>query len=80
MSATGLPVFDSTRAHLSFLQGSVSFGGHHNDMRPERRFKRPGQFWSQQGDQALLCLETFWRNDRWHLLFPHTSLLKPARN
>jgi hypothetical protein len=37
------------------------------------RFKRPGQFWSQAGDEALLCLETFWRNDRWHLLFPHCS-------
>jgi len=43
------------------------------------RFKRPGQFWSQAGDEALLCLETFWRNDRWHLLFPHTSFT-PARN
>jgi hypothetical protein len=27
----------------------------------------------------LLCLEMFWRNDRWHLLFPHT-LFNPARN
>lgn len=35
------------------------------------RFKRPGQYWSQQGDEALLCLETFWRNGRWNLLFPH---------
>lgn len=35
------------------------------------RFKRPGQYWSRRGDEALLCLETFWRNDRWHLLFPH---------
>jgi hypothetical protein len=43
------------------------------------RFKRPGQFWSQTGDEALMCLETFWRNDRWHLLFPHTSF-NPARN
>lgn len=43
------------------------------------RFKRPGQFWSKQGDEALLCLEMFWRNDRWHLLFPHTSF-NPARN
>ncbi|WCJ60917.1 hypothetical protein NXS98_07295 [Fontisphaera persica] len=34
------------------------------------RFKRPGQFWSTAGDEALLCLETFWRNDRWSLLFP----------
>jgi hypothetical protein len=43
------------------------------------RFKRPGQFWSKRGDEALLCLEMFWRNDRWHLLFPHTSF-NPARN
>jgi hypothetical protein len=43
------------------------------------RFKRPGQFWSQTGDEALMCLETFWRNDRWHLLFPHSSF-NPARN
>jgi len=43
------------------------------------RFKRPGQFWSQRGDEALLCLETFWRNGRWHLLFPHTAF-SPARN
>ncbi len=43
------------------------------------RFKRPGQFWSQAGDEALMCLEMFWRNGRWHLLFPH-SLFNPARN
>jgi hypothetical protein len=43
------------------------------------RFKRPGQFWSQAGDEALMCLETFWRHRRWHLLFPHSSF-NPARN
>ncbi len=43
------------------------------------RFKRTGQFWTQRGDEALMCLETFWRNDRWHLLFPHTRF-DPARN
>jgi hypothetical protein len=35
------------------------------------RFKRTGQYWSQRGDESLMCLETFWRNKRWHLLFPH---------
>jgi hypothetical protein len=44
------------------------------------RFKRPGQYWSQQGDEALLCLETFWRNGRWHLLFPHNRHLDPSKN
>jgi hypothetical protein len=43
------------------------------------RFKRPGQFWSRAGDEALMCLEMFWRNGRWHLLFPHASF-NPARN
>jgi hypothetical protein len=43
------------------------------------RFKRPGQFWTQAGDEALLCLEMFWRNGRWSLLFPHTAF-DPARN
>jgi hypothetical protein len=42
------------------------------------RFKRPGQFWSQTGDEALLCLETFRRNGRWELLFPHSAA--PAKN
>jgi hypothetical protein len=37
------------------------------------RFKRPGQYWSSDGDEALLCLEMFWRNDRWARLFPHRS-------
>lgn len=44
------------------------------------RFKRPGQYWSQQGDEALLCLETFWRNERWHLLFPHNRHLDVSKN
>ncbi len=44
------------------------------------RFKRPGQYWSQQGDESLLCLETFWRNGRWHLLFPHNHQLDPSKN
>ena len=44
------------------------------------RFKRTGQFWSPRGDEALLSLEMFWRNDRWPLLFPHVAALDPARN
>jgi hypothetical protein len=37
------------------------------------RFKRTGQFWTTVGDEALLCLETFWRNNRWHELYPHAK-------
>lgn len=44
------------------------------------RFKRTGQFWSQPGDAALMCLETFRRNGRWHLLFPHARFLDPSKN
>jgi hypothetical protein len=44
------------------------------------RFKRPGQFWTQAGDEALLCLETFRRNGRWHLLFPHATPFDPSKN
>ena len=35
------------------------------------RFKRTGQFWTTPGDEALMCLETLWRNGRWDQLYPH---------
>lgn len=44
------------------------------------RFKRSGQFWSLEGDEALLALETLYRNDRWHLLFPHIESPTPMNN
>ena len=44
------------------------------------RFKRPGQFWSGAGDEGLMCLETFWRNDRWHLIFPRILHGDPRKN
>ena len=45
------------------------------------RFHRSGQFWTTAGDEALMCLETFWRNARWSLLFPHVpSDFDPSRN
>jgi hypothetical protein len=44
------------------------------------RFKRPGQFWSCAGDEGLICLETFWRNDRWSVLFPHILQGDPRKN
>jgi DNA-binding MarR family transcriptional regulator len=39
----------------------------------QRRFKRTGQFWSLEGDEAFLALSTLHRNRRWNLLFPHDS-------
>ena len=44
------------------------------------RMKRCGQFWSTQGDEALLCLEVFWRKERWDLLFPHIILTASLHN
>ena len=43
------------------------------------RFKRTGQFWTTAGDEALMCLETLWRNGRWHKLYPHAQS-SPALN
>lgn len=44
------------------------------------RMKRCGQFWSQLGDEALLTLDTFWRNGYWGKLFPHAQLTHVSRN
>jgi hypothetical protein len=45
------------------------------------RFHRSGQFWTRDGDEALMCLETFWRNARWSLLFPHVPPdFDPSKN
>jgi hypothetical protein len=44
------------------------------------RFKRPGQFWTQVGDEALLSLETFWRNGRWSVLYPHSQRAELINN
>ena len=37
----------------------------------QTRFKCTGQFWTLEGDESLLALATLYRNERWHLLFPH---------
>jgi hypothetical protein len=42
--------------------------------------QRTGQSWSPSGDEALLCLDTFWRNERWHLRLPHTSPANLSKN
>jgi len=44
------------------------------------RFKRPGQFWSRRGDEALLVLQEYWRNGRWQQLYPHMNCLHSSRN
>ena len=44
------------------------------------RMKRCGQFWSTRGDEALMCLDMFWRNERWELLFPHARITSISNN
>jgi len=38
------------------------------------RFKRTGQFWSLEGDEAFLALQTLHWNGRWNKLFPHDKI------
>jgi len=45
----------------------------------QRRFKLTGQFWSLEGDEAFLALDTLHRNQRWSRLFPHDVSL-PLQN
>lgn len=44
------------------------------------RFKRTGQYWSPEGDESLICLDTLWRNECWNELFPHAVQFDPSRN
>jgi hypothetical protein len=44
------------------------------------RFQRPGQFWTTTGDEALMRLESFWRNGRWNRLFLHLGNFDPSKN
>lgn len=39
----------------------------------QTRFKCTGQFWTLAGDEPLLALATLYRNERWHLLYPHAA-------
>lgn len=46
----------------------------------QRRFKCTGQFWTKEGDESLICIQTFWRNDRWQELFPHSAPSDLSKN
>ena len=37
----------------------------------QTRFKRSGQFWTQAGDEKVLCLCTYRMSGRWTELWPH---------
>jgi hypothetical protein len=64
----------ATKAQLDKASEPLGSGAIESTCRQYQcRFKRTGQFWSMEGDEALMCLETFWRNNTWHLLFPHAQ-------
>jgi hypothetical protein len=78
--------FASHKDHLDYQNGAdkgepIGSGAMESTCRQYQcRFKRPGQFWSEQGAEGLIALETFWRNGRWHLLYPHAGMTDPAKN
>jgi len=78
--------FGSNQARMKYKEGKkrgepLGSGAIESTCRQYQcRFKRPGQFWSREGDEALICLETFWRNGRWHILFPHAALSDLSKN
>ena len=68
--------FERHKDHLDYAAGAaagepIGSGAIESTCRQHQcRFKRPGQFWSKDGDEALLALEVCWRNGRWNELFP----------
>jgi predicted membrane protein len=78
--------YRNNQARMQYLEGEkrgepVGSGAIESTCRQlQCRMKRCGQFWSSEGDEALLCLELFWRNDRWHFLFPHAQITSLSRN
>ena len=71
--------YDSNKKRMQYAEGHrrgepLGSGAIESTCRQiQCRMKRCGQFWSTAGDEAILCLEMFWRNDRWKLLFPHVA-------
>lgn len=78
--------YQSNRQRMNYQDGSqrhepVGSGAIESTCRQlQCRLKRCGQFWSTRGDEALLCLEMFWRNERWEMLFPHAKLTAVTNN
>jgi len=78
--------FRTHRDHLDYERGAaagepIGSGAIESTCRQHQcRFKRPGQFWTTEGDETLLALETFWRNGRWRLLFPGRTTNTVAQN
>lgn len=78
--------YTNNQARMKYVEGErrgepIGSGAIESTCRQQQcRMKRCGQFWSTTGDEALLDLETCWRNERWELLFPHARLTSASRN
>ena len=78
--------FSSHRKHLDYSKGAargepIGSGAIESTCRQYQcRFKRTGQFWTIEGDEPLLAMETCWRNGRWGQLFPHSITNRYAQN
>jgi hypothetical protein len=85
-ASQAIEYYQNNQKRMKYKQGSkskepVGSGAIESTCRQlQCRMKRCGQFWSTQGDEALLCLEMFWRNERWERLFPHAKLTAVANN
>ena len=86
VAATTIEYYRSNQKRMKYVGGKkrgepVGSGAIESTCRQlQCRMKRCGQFWSIQGDEALLCLEIFWRNEHWQLLFPHLSITSLSNN
>jgi hypothetical protein len=86
VTATTIDYYCSNQKRMKYVAGQkrgepVGSGAIESTCRQMQcRMKRCGQFWSTEGDEALLCLEIFWRNDYWELLFPHLGVTSLSSN
>lgn len=85
-ASTAVEYYTNNLSRMNYVQGDLlhepaGSGAIESTCRQmQRRMKCCGQFWSQAGDEALLTLETFWRNQYWEVLFPHSQLTSLSRN
>lgn len=85
-ASTAVEYYKNNQARMKYVEGElrgepIGSGAIESTCRQyQSRMKRCGQFWSTTGDEALLDLETCWRNQRWELLFPHTRLTSASQN
>ncbi|MHB9007310.1 MAG: ISKra4 family transposase [Limisphaerales bacterium] len=85
-ASAAVEYYRNNQARMKYLDGEqrgepIGSGAIESTCRQHQcRMQRCGQFWSTSGDEALLDLETCWRNERWDLLFPHAKITSASQN